>query len=113
MTQNSKSKGMTRRGFAAAVALTGPSAKLLAQDTSNSDSPREPKEISPFQETLAFSRKEAPANVQPFPMKAVRLAPGPFHDAQEWNRSVLRRLPVDRLVRNFRVNAVCRLLRSR
>ena len=38
-------------------------------------------------------------------MTAVRLAPGPVYDAQEWNRGVLRRLPVDRLVHNFRVNA--------
>src|SRR5262252_8202067 len=105
MTQSSKSNGMTRRGFAGALALTGPSAKLLAQDAASGAAPREPQEISPFQETLAFTRKEAPARVHPFPMTAVRLAPGPFHDAQEWNCGVLRRLPVDRLVHNFRMNA--------
>lgn len=103
MTQNSRSKGLTRRGFAAALALAGTSAKLRAQD--DSASPREPQEVSPFRETLTFTRKEAPTKVQPFPMTAVRLTPGPFHDAQEWNRGVLRRLPVDRLVHNFRVNA--------
>jgi hypothetical protein len=58
MTHSSKSKGMTRRGFAAALALTGPSAKLLAQE--DVAPPREPQEIRPFQETLAFTRKEAP-----------------------------------------------------
>ncbi len=105
MTQDSKSNGLSRREFAAALALTGSSAKLLAQEDTNSASPRQPQEISPFQETLAFTRKEAPPKVQPFPMTAVRLAPGPFHDAQEWNRGVLQRLPVDRLVHNFRVNA--------
>ena len=105
MTQSSKSKGMTRRGFAAALALTGPSAKLLAQEETNGTSPREPQEIRPFQETPAFTHKEAPTKVQPFPMTAVRLGPGQFRDAQEWNRGVLNRLPVDRLVHNFRVNA--------
>jgi uncharacterized protein len=105
MTRNSKSNGMTRRGFAAALALTGPSAKLLAQDAAGNAAPREPQEISPFQETPTFIRKEAPAPVHAFPLTAVRLAPGPFHDAQEWNRGVLRRLPVDRLVHNFRLNA--------
>lgn len=103
MTQDSRSKGLTRRGFAAALTLAGPSAKLRAQD--DSASPREPQEVNPFRETLTFTRKEAPTKVQPFPMTAVRLTPGPFHDAQEWNRGVLRRLPVDRLVHNFRVNA--------
>ena len=101
MTQDSNSNHLSRRGFAAALALAGPSAKLLAQDAS----PPEPPEITPFQETLAFTRNEAPAKAAPFPMTAVRLAPGPVYDAQEWNRGVLRRLPVDRLVHNFRVNA--------
>ena len=43
--------------------------------------------------------------VQPFPMTQVRLLPGPFQDAADWNRGYMSRLPVDRLVHNFRVNA--------
>ena len=103
MMQTSKSQGLTRRAFAAALALTGPSTRLLAQD--EGAPPREPPEILPFQQTPAFIRKESPTKVQPFPMTAVRLAPGPFQDAQQWNRGVLHRLPVDRLVHNFRANA--------
>jgi DUF1680 family protein len=102
---NSTSNGLGRRGFTAALALAGPSAKLLAQEATNIASSRAPQEVRPFQETPAFARKEVPARVLPFPMAAVRLAPGPFRDAQEWNRGVLHRLPVDRLVHNFRVNA--------
>jgi DUF1680 family protein len=41
----------------------------------------------------------------PPPGIATRLTAGPFWDAQEANRRVLHRLPVDRLVYNFRINA--------
>jgi uncharacterized protein len=39
------------------------------------------------------------------PPTAARLSEGPFLAAQEANRRVLHRLPVDRLVHNFRINA--------
>jgi DUF1680 family protein len=64
-----------------------------------------PPEIPPFQEPLTFSRSDVKPKVRPFPMTAVRLLDGPFRDAQEWNRGYMSRLPVDRLVRNFKVNA--------
>jgi DUF1680 family protein len=35
----------------------------------------------------------------------VRLLPGPFRDAQEWNRGYMARLSADRLLHNFRQNA--------
>jgi DUF1680 family protein len=41
----------------------------------------------------------------PFPMTQVRLTASPFQEAQEADRSVLRGLPADRLLHNFRVNA--------
>ena len=62
-------------------------------------------EIPPFQETLAFTRQDVPAKVQPFPMNQVRLLAGPFQEAAEWNRGYLGRLSADRLLHNFRVNA--------
>jgi uncharacterized protein len=43
--------------------------------------------------------------VYPFPMSAVRLNDGPMLQAQEANRAVLHRLPADRLVHNFLINA--------
>ena len=38
-------------------------------------------------------------------MAQVRLLPGIFKDAEEWNRGYLERLSADRLIHNFRVNA--------
>jgi uncharacterized protein len=43
--------------------------------------------------------------VQPFPMSAVRLSEGPMLRAQEANRAVLRRMPEDRLLHTFLINA--------
>jgi DUF1680 family protein len=62
-------------------------------------------EVPPFQGPLEFTRNNVAAKVHAFPMTQVRLLPGPFEDAAQWNRSYMSRLPVDRLVRNFRVNA--------
>ena len=62
-------------------------------------------ETPPFQAKLEFARQDAPTKVSPFPMAQVRLLAGPFQDAADWNRGYMSRLPVDRLVRNFRVNA--------
>ena len=53
----------------------------------------------------AFRRHDVRAAVQPFAMTEVRVTGGPFREAQEANRRVLHKLPVDRLVHNFRVNA--------
>ncbi len=41
----------------------------------------------------------------PFPMKDVRLQPGPFNAAAEANRRYLKSLPTDRLLHTFRLNA--------
>ena len=62
-------------------------------------------EVPPFQGPLEFTRKDVTQKVRPFPMTQVRLLAGPFKDAEEWNRGYMSRLPVGRLVRNFRVNA--------
>jgi uncharacterized protein len=43
--------------------------------------------------------------VHAFPMNAVLLGDGPMLKAQESNRAVLHRLPADRLVHNFLINA--------
>ena len=61
--------------------------------------------MPPFQESLVFTRRIVPDKLQPFPMTAVRLLPGPFHEAMEWNRGYLQRLPADRLLHNFRLNS--------
>ncbi len=112
MNTRLNTKHLTRRGFGAAMAAS----PLLAQQAPvphpNPASqpalgarPAAPPDVLPFQLPLTFKRRDAPFEVQPFPMKQVRLLPGPFADAQEWNRAYLHRLRSDRLLHNFRVNA--------
>src|SRR5262249_32267153 len=43
--------------------------------------------------------------VLPFPLEQVRLLPGPLLDAQELNARYLLRIPPERLLHTFRVNA--------
>ncbi len=109
----------TRRGFTGAVAAFGalasplsaqqapaapPDPNAIPQNTTNERQGTAP-EVPPFQGALAFARKNAPLKVRPFSLSDVRLLPGPFLDAQEWNRAYVRRLSADRLLHNFRVNA--------
>ena len=99
---------ITRRGFAASVAA---GSALLGQTPvaapAAPPAPRVPRApLDPFDTPLEFTRRDTPAKVRPFAMTDVRLLPGSlFHDAQEWNRAYLSRLPPDRLLFNFRVNA--------
>jgi hypothetical protein len=110
---------LSRRAFAAtAVGASAAAAlraekqtKRLTQDSAPND-PDAPGvqtaavvEVAPFGESLVFTRWDVKPKVRPFPMKAVRLLSGPFHDMQEANRALLRELPVDRLVHTFRLNA--------
>jgi uncharacterized protein len=50
-------------------------------------------------------REVVPMRAIPFPMKNVRLGPGPFRAAAEANRSYLKTLPTDRLLHTFRLTA--------
>lgn len=51
------------------------------------------------------SREKIAWQALPFPMKQVRLLPGPCQQAQEANRRYLHTLPVDRLAHTFRLTA--------
>src|SRR5579872_61546 len=97
---------LTRRGFASALAAAP---ALAAQQPPPPANPEQRRgtipEIPPFQAPIEFSKSEVAAKVRPFSLSQVRLLDGPFHDVQEWNRGYMSRLPADRLVRNFRVNA--------
>ena len=104
---NSK-PSLSRRNFAVLLAAApAASTALEAQQ----QQPAEPKRqgtvdgILPFKDPLQFTRKDVPAKVQPFPMTQVRLLPSAFLDAAEWNRGYMNRLPADRLLHNFRLNA--------
>src|ERR1700735_1512367 len=107
MDEPKKNGALSRRSFAAAFAA-GP---LLAQQAPAPAPPANDQrhgtaaEIPPFQETLEFTRRDVPAKVLPFAMTDVRLLPGPFQEAMEWNRGYMQRLSADRLLHNFRVNA--------
>jgi len=52
-----------------------------------------------------FPRKDLPMKARPFPMTQVQLGEGLAKEAQEVNRRYLHRLPAERLLHNFRVNA--------
>jgi DUF1680 family protein len=87
---------MTRRTFSTLAA----SAVAVAQDRRGTipDTP-------PFEGPLTFTRRPVPPKIQPFSMSQVRLAASPFQQAAEANRAYMDRLPADRLVHNFRLNA--------
>src|SRR5579862_1103589 len=102
----------SRRRFAQGLACTGLASTPILAAPQQPAPPANTEErrgtipdVPPFQAPIEFSRSDVKAKVHPFPMTLVRLLPGPFADAAQWNRSYMSRLPVDRLVRNFRVNA--------
>ncbi|HEV3197347.1 MAG TPA: beta-L-arabinofuranosidase domain-containing protein, partial [Bryobacteraceae bacterium] len=122
MSERTKSARLNRRRFAAVLAGTGVAAPvvLAQQSTPPAGAPNPntaiqqqqqqrrtaPPEAMPFDAPIEFARKDVPVKAQPFPMTQVRLLPGSvFHDAQEWNRGYMSRLPADRLLYNFRANA--------
>ncbi|HEX8711293.1 MAG TPA: beta-L-arabinofuranosidase domain-containing protein [Terracidiphilus sp.] len=63
------------------------------------------EEADPFAEPLLFTRREMHLSLRPFPLGDVQLDPGPLTEARDWNRGFLLRIPNDRLLRNFLVNA--------
>lgn len=98
----------TRRSFAGLAAAGIAAAQQAA--TPPSPPPQQRRQgtmdiVPPFQGPIEFTRKDAPAKVQPFALTQVRLLPSIFLDAAEWNRGYMGRLPAGRLVHNFRLNA--------
>jgi DUF1680 family protein len=109
---------ISRRGFAAAAALTaaglqadwhkkGPitSASVpgdpVAPEVSGGTQPEE----LPFHGVLAFQRRDVKLRVDAFDLQDVRLLDSEFLQVQQINRAYLLDLPVDRLVHTFRINA--------
>ena len=119
MSTSRERSGFTRRGFAALTVAGGAGAAALAQPAhrevtaaSVPDDPIAPgvqegtlPEEEPFQGALRFTRRDVKTKVQPFAGTDVRLLPGRFLDAQQANEAVLRRIPADRLIHAFRLNA--------
>ena len=106
---------LSRRGFGALLTAAAGGSELAAQQSPapppaapNTAAPRRtgpPPEVPPFEGTIQFARKDAPFKARPFPMAQVRLLPGIYKDAQEWNRGYMHRLDAGRLLYNFRQNA--------
>jgi uncharacterized protein len=103
-TENS----LSRRKFGAVMAASGAAASaLLAQDSEPvSQRHGTQQDVPPFQAPLEFGAfHRISSKVEPFPMTQVRLLGSRFQQAAEWNLGYLQRLPEDRLVGNFRLNA--------
>ena len=62
-------------------------------------------EPEPFSAPLTFARDEIKPKLQLFALRDVTLQAGPLLEARDWNRAYMMRLPSDRLLHNFRVNA--------
>ena len=116
------SKNINRRRFASAIggasaAVAGLMAQQPAPPPQTKPTPGAPnpntseqrrgtmEEVPPFGETISFTRSDVKPKVQPFPMTQVKILGGPYAQAAEWNRGYMQRLPADRLVRNFLLNA--------
>ncbi len=104
---------LSRRNFAALITATALEAQQQPATPPNPDTSLQPPQqkrqgtvdgILPFKE-IEFSRKKFAPAAQPIPMSQVRLLPGPFLDAAEWNRGYMNRLPADRLLHSFRLTA--------
>ena len=63
------------------------------------------EESTPFAAPLAFARNEIAPKLQFFAASDVTLEAGPLKQARDWNRAYVMRLPNDRLLHNFRINA--------
>ena len=122
---------MDRRHFAKAAALVPLGLavnSISAQDAPNSSNSAQAKEdqntlrrkqktaaeynkhspiheVEPFAESLAFVRSQVATRVEPFALDELELGPGPLQQARDWNRAYMMRLPNERLLHNFRVNA--------
>jgi hypothetical protein len=60
---------------------------------------------APQRTPVAAGKEKVAWKAQPFPLKQVRLRPGPFLNALEADQRYLHLLPSDRLLHTFRVNA--------
>ncbi len=109
---------LSRRKFAGLLAATPVAANALqaqqppagAPNPNTSLQPEQKRQgtvdgILPLKDPIRFQRKDVAAKVQAFPLSAVRLSPSMFLDAAEWNRGYMSRLPADRLLHSFRLNA--------
>src|SRR5205807_6538711 len=96
----SQKRGLSRRHFlAGAAAIAG--ASFVSPSTSGFI--EDPVVDSVDQKGNAVSRERVPWKAVPFPLKQVRLLPGPFLAGQERTQGYLHPLPHNRLLCSFRL----------
>src|SRR5690242_14606244 len=113
--RNRQNSRLSRRTFGATIASAAAIPAAIAQQPAPNAAAPNPNtsqqrrgtapEVPPFEGKIEFVRKDVAPKVTAFPMTQVRLLPGIYDDAQEWNRGYMARLNADRLVYNFRANA--------
>lgn len=95
--------GLSRRNFLTSLAATAGST-LLPKDLL-ANAPQDPVVNTIQSSGKPLTRDKVSWRVLPFPMKQVRLGPGPCKIAMEADRQYLHSLSPDRLLHTFRVNA--------
>ncbi len=100
----SSALGQAAAGAEATQAASTPPADARRADA-EADRRFSVAEPEPFAAPIVFTRNEMQPRVSPFALGDVTLDAGPLADAREWNRGFLLRIPNDRLLRNFMVNA--------
>lgn len=114
MNDDRNANSISRRAFASLAAGAASARLLSAQQASSPDAPNPDtsrqrrgtmSEGAPFEHPIVFHRNDVTAKVQAFPLSQVRITGGIYKAAEDWNRGYLNRLPEDRLLHNFRINA--------
>jgi uncharacterized protein len=95
----SVARSFDRRQFLAALGIASAAIPAMARSTQNEAASTGSQDGTPH------LKPPVTPLVYPFSFDAVRLKDGPMLQAQEANRAVLHRLPADRLVHNFLINA--------
>jgi DUF1680 family protein len=109
---------LSRRRFATIAAVAALAGRAMAQGSAETSQAAPPtvgdEDVranvarlagDPFTRPIAFRRANVPPKLKPFPLAQVRLGDGPFRAMHEANAAYLKRLPADRLLHTFRVNA--------
>ena len=112
---------LSRRGFTTAAALAAFASRAVAQGAASAGPMPKPASSPPAEETIShmvarlagdpftrpidFHRQDVAPALRPFALQEVRLGEGPLRAIHEANAAYLKRLPPDRLLHTFRINA--------
>lgn len=111
-------KNLSRRDLAAAAAWASLSTRAMAQGSAGPSQAAPPTAGvegvrqtvarlggDPFTRPIEFRRQDVTPGLRPFALSEVRLGDGPFRELHQANAAYMKRLPVDRLLHTFRINA--------